>query len=34
MIAASTLSIVGIVILVVAIIVLLYFMFGRGRGVR
>ena len=34
MLAASTGQIVGIVVLVIAIIALLFFMFGRGRGAR
>jgi|GEM_PF-6881329 uncharacterized membrane protein len=34
MIAASTTAIVGIVILGIAILILLYVMFGRGRGSR
>jgi len=34
MLAASTLGIVGIVVLVIAILGLLYTMFMRGRGTR
>ncbi len=34
MVAASTLGIVGIIILVIAILGLLYFMFMRSRGAR